>query len=338
MTWHILLAVLAVSTLLGAPTEAPAPRLQVTMEQDAGEAMSGAPLQATFAMQNVGTAPLEITRVTPECRCMVSRYDSRLAPGARGAISVTLTTAGRHGMVEKHLTVESNDPTQPVITLILKVVLHQAVEILPAEHVRVPMRPGEAAEQELILRSYEKTPLQVTRVDCSSPTTEARVLPRDQIERRMPEAPSAFQIVRLSFPAGATKAAFDQTVTIETNSVARPSITVRLEGRPLKAFAVSPKQLDFGSVAGQGGEPMTRAIDVIRQWGPFKVLGVGTPDPRLQVRVEPDASGGLFHVVVVYGGGWKPGKVEGVITIRTDDPQRPELRVPYTAEVRAASG
>jgi hypothetical protein len=36
---------------------------------------------------------------------------------------------------------------------------------------------------------------------------------------------------------------------------------------------------------------------------------------------------------VIYQGGWKPGIVDGKLTIRTDDPQRPLLRIPYTAEV-----
>jgi hypothetical protein len=338
MPYHWLLIALLAAGPPGARAKAPVPRLQATMELDAGEAMSGSPLHVSFPIRNVGTAPLEIARITPECRCMVSRYERRLAPGARGAIRVTFDTSGRGGRVEKHLTVETNDPAQPVITLTLKAVLRQMVEVSPSERIRVPVRPGEAAEQELVLRSYDKTPLQITRVVCSSPTTQARLLPREEVERRMPEDTSAFQIVQITFPASSTRKAFQETVTIDTSSVARPRITVRLDGKLLKAFAVRPKALEFGPVSSKSGTPVTRGFDLLRQWGAFKVLGADVPDPRLQVRVEPDPSDALFHVVVVYDGGWKPGKVEGVITIRTDEPHRPQIRVPYTAWVRAGSG
>jgi hypothetical protein len=40
------------------------------------------------------------------------------------------------------------------------------------------------------------------------------------------------------------------------------------------------------------------------------------------------------RVVVVYDGGWKPGKVAGAITIRTDDPWQPAIRVPYKNQRR----
>ncbi len=43
----------------------------------------------------------------------------RLAPGTVGHVKATVDTANRHGRLEKHVTVYSNDRTNPVLTLSL---------------------------------------------------------------------------------------------------------------------------------------------------------------------------------------------------------------------------
>jgi hypothetical protein len=348
MIQNVLLFALAASRLAGAPAAPlparsaaaapPGPRLQMEKRvQDAGMLAPGPQLRFVFPIENTGTAPLEITQVNPGCHCLSTEYDRRLAPGAHGSIRIIFDSGGRRGTIEKHISVETNDPESARVMLTVKAVLHDPVEVTQGEDVTVPLSPGTSAEQELMLRSYENKPLQVTRVVCSSPTTAARMLDRDQILQRVPGSPDRFQIVQLSFPASAADKAFDETVTIYTNSAGRPRITVRLYGVPRSAVTASPPRLYFGPVASTGGGPIMRVISLFRRRGGFKVLSVDAPDAHLRVTVTPDPSGTLSDVVVVYGGGWKPGIVEGTITIHTDDPQRPTILVPYTADVSATT-
>lgn len=343
MLQNMLLFALVASRLAGAPAGPPersaaaapsGPRLEVEkLLVDMGQVTPGPQIRFVFPIRNAGTAPLEIVRVNPGCHCLSAEFDRRLAPGARGAIRVVFDTGGRRGAIEKHVTVESNDPAATRVVLTLKAALHEAVEVTPGEDVTLPLNPGESAQQEVILRSFETKTLQVTKVVCSSPGTEAHVLNREQIMQRVPGDPARFQIVQLSFPS--SEKAFDETVTIHTNSPARPRITVRLYGVPRTAVTASPPRLYFGSVASTGGEPAMRVVSLFRRQGGFKVVGVDAPDSHVRVTVNPDASGTLCDVVVTYRGGWKPGTVEGTITIHTDDPQRPTVLVPYTADVSA---
>jgi hypothetical protein len=336
------------SRLAGVPAGAPpersaaaapsGPRLQVEkLVQDAGMVAPGPQLRFVFPMRNTGTTPLEITRVNPGCHCLSAEYDRHLAPGARGTICIVFDTAGRRGIIEKHITVESTDPDTPRLGLTVKAVLHEVVEVTPGEDVTLPLDSGASAEQELILRSYEKKPLEVTRVVCSSPTTEARMLDRDQIALRVPGDATKYQIVQLTFPASVAEKAFDETVTIHTNSPGRPKVTVHLYGVPRSAVTASPPHLYFGAVATTGGEPTMRVISLFRRHGGFKVVGVDAPDAHLRVIINPDPSGTLCDVVVTYSSGWTPGTVEGTITIHTDDPQRPTIVVPYTADVSSTA-
>lgn len=320
--------------LVAAEARAAEPRIEAPRRvADLGAREPGPKLSIDFPIRNAGKGTLEITRVLPSCGCMVARYDRRLASGARGAVRVLFDTAGRHGAVRVNVAVESNDPETPRLLLTVQAVLRRAVEVSPGEDVLVPIDAGTPAEQELILRSYEKGPFRVTGVRCSLPGVTTRLLSRSEVAQRIAENPAACQIIHLTIPAGASEKAFDATVTIQTNSPRRPRLTVRLTGVPGAAVSVSPPHLYFGAVNPRQAKPVTRAISLFQPRGGVRVTGVESSDPRLRLRVEPDPSGVLCDVVVEYGGGWPLGLTRGTITIRTDDPRRPRIRVPFTAEV-----
>jgi Protein of unknown function (DUF1573) len=307
--------------------------------------VAGPSIRLSFAIKNVGTAPLQITRVRPGCACLAAEYDRQLAPGASGTIAVLFNTAGSHGSVEKHITVETNDPQSERLLLTAKAVLQQAVEVAPSEEIVLPSPPGpdKPVEQELFVRSYETGPLQITGVACSSPTTRATVIPHERIGRRIAWPADAYQVVRLTFPPSTTGKAIDETVTIDTNSPVRPHISVHLRSLPPSAVAASPQRLYFGRVGRTVDQPLKQVIvlskrsDSPDQKARFQVLGVDAPEP-LTARVEPDPSGNLCEVIVEYRGGWKAGMIAGFIRIYTDDPQRLEIQVPYVAMVGESGG
>jgi hypothetical protein len=300
---------------------------------DLGVREPGPTLAIAFPIRNAGSAPLEITRVVPSCGCMVARYDRRLMPGAKGAVRILFDSAGRHGPVRKNIAVESSDPRNPRIVLTVQVTLRRAVEVSPGETITLPMNEGAPTQGEILLRSHEKAPLSITRVSCSLPGAQTRLLSAAEVAQRVADEPAACRVVQLTIPAEASRAAFEATVTIETSSPRRPRIPVQVTGVPRAAVSVNPPHLYFGNVARTSGEPVMRIITLFRPRGGVRVTGVEATDPHLTLRVEPDPSGALCDVLAVYEGGWPLGLKRGTITIRTDDPQRPQVRVPYSAEV-----
>lgn len=310
------------------------PRIEATKRViDLGVREPGPRVAIEFPLRNVGKAPLEITRAVPACGCMVARFDRRLLPGAKGAVRVLFDTEGRHGEIKKNIAVESTDPKTPRLVLTVRVLLRRAVEVSPGETIVLPTSEGRPTESQITLRSHEKSLLQIKRVTCSLPGVTTRVLTSAEVAERVAEGPGACQMIDLQFPETASVAAFDATVTIETNSLKRPRIAVQVTGVPRAAVSVQPPHLYFGNVARGKGEPVLRVITLFRPRGGVRVTGVEATDPNLSLKVEADPSGALCDVLAVYAGGWPLGLKRGTITIRTDDPKRPVVRVPYSAEV-----
>ncbi len=97
------------------------PRIEVEQERfDAGTVKAGTPISHVFKIRNAGDEPLLIDRVQPSGGCTAAVISSdHLEPGIEGQIKATVDTAGRAGRLEKFITVYTNDPVRPEVTLML---------------------------------------------------------------------------------------------------------------------------------------------------------------------------------------------------------------------------
>jgi hypothetical protein len=76
-------------------------------------------LKAQFPFSNQGKMNLIIDSVTPSCGCTVAEFDRVTQPGAKGVINLDLDTSGISGTFRKTAVVNTNDPTNPFVTLIM---------------------------------------------------------------------------------------------------------------------------------------------------------------------------------------------------------------------------
>ncbi|MBY0451153.1 MAG: DUF1573 domain-containing protein [Cyanobacteria bacterium] len=72
-------------------------------------------------LYNLGGHPLIIKEVSASCGCTVAKPDKTyIEPGDLARLSITLDTSIKLGHVEKTVTIVSNDPVRPVVTVQLK--------------------------------------------------------------------------------------------------------------------------------------------------------------------------------------------------------------------------
>ena len=75
-----------------------------------------------FRFKNAGTTAVKIRDVRSSCDCTTAELGKRdYAPGEEGTIRAIFTIGDRMGLQEKGVTVITDDPTNPMINLTLKV-------------------------------------------------------------------------------------------------------------------------------------------------------------------------------------------------------------------------
>ena len=100
----------------------PQPRLIIDSPTlDMGEVKPGSLVSSKFTFTNQGDAPLQILEVRPGCSCATAEFDSVVAPGQAGQITIPLNIypewAGQQ--FRKAAWVITNDPLTPQLRLIM---------------------------------------------------------------------------------------------------------------------------------------------------------------------------------------------------------------------------
>ena len=92
------------------------------LNYDFGAVKQGENLEHVFKFTNSGKGTLVINSVQPSCGCtgVVMDEKKEFAEGETGEIKITFSTQGRQGVNTKTVSVNTNDPEYPVITLTFK--------------------------------------------------------------------------------------------------------------------------------------------------------------------------------------------------------------------------
>ena len=75
----------------------------------------------TFTFVNVGTEPLKILSAVGSCGCTVPKYSrEEIAPGAKGEVQVRFNSAGKMGMQNKTVTLNTNAVDRKPVVLTIR--------------------------------------------------------------------------------------------------------------------------------------------------------------------------------------------------------------------------
>jgi hypothetical protein len=87
---------------------------------DFGSVVSGKVVDYTFKFKNNGKEALVIKDVKTSCGCTAALVSSkRLLPGQEGTLHVELDTQNREGKMSRNISIESNDPEEPIKVILI---------------------------------------------------------------------------------------------------------------------------------------------------------------------------------------------------------------------------
>jgi len=122
-------------------------------------------------------------------------------------------------------------------------------------------------------------------------------------------------------------------VRVRTNDPAAPEIQLALDGRVVKPLEVEPRDRIYFFKGGSEGGNQRR---MLVRYGdrPVAVTGISCDSPRFRPSFKPLAPGERYELTVVLDPATPAGKHEATVTVTTDSPELPELRIPVRALIR----
>ncbi len=257
-------------------TPEPAPRLVCDApEHNFGEVDERAVIRHTFVLRNAGTARLEIKHVKPACGCTVAKLSSdTLDPGQTATLKSKLTLAGRRGVQQKSIRIESNDPVNPNVTLYLKGTVFREVDLDPPFIHFGDVLPDKAKCQEIKLVARDAT-VAITGASCESPKVNVEMLrDTDGVCRRL----------AVSTVPPVEPGVLSVGVTVQTNHRDMPEVHLRVSGTTLGEVTLIPKYL----VLRKATQAAIRRVIYLRAGtaSEYRVLQVQTPFPKDKVVVR----------------------------------------------------
>lgn len=305
-------------------------------EFDFGEKRNDEKVEHEFIVKNAGDGLLLIDKVKTTCGCTVAQPEKKeLQPGESTKIKATLTLANRQGPQTKNITVESNDPENPVLTLTLKGVATAPIIIEPRT-VNLGYSILEDLVEEKIVEVKTNLPdltFNITGVDMSN-------LPQFTAEVETVEAGKHYKIKIKQTDKVESGTTLSKSFTIQTDatlpgkdandpSVATlRNIPVTVYGRFLGEIDVSPEVISI-RVNNEDPEAKTQQylrIKEGREKG-IKIIEVVPPTPDIHVELTERAPGD--YLLLVKNIPMNNSLKDKEIVVKTTSVTKPEIKIPF---------
>jgi hypothetical protein len=292
---------------------------------DFGEVLSGAVVEHDFVVDNQGSAPMLIEKVSMTTPLLVTQMPHQVAPGAEGRIHFKLDTLSLEGKFEGTILVSLNDPVLPQARLAFSGRITPVIELSPRPAFFVTGQRGQGNRAGLEIVNHESEPLTIEKIEHPAGrfTTQLETLKRGQ----------CYRLTLALKPDGPGGKASD-TILIKTSSKRMPVLEVGANTYLYERVHTFPDVVDFGTWhVGDSGH--AGVILMIHQEGgtDFKVQ-LSTDVPGLSLKSERGPQGDRYQAEVSLSLERIPvGSMKGSIFIDTNDAQFPRVIVPVSGQI-----
>jgi len=326
------------------PAEAKSPRLTIVEPvKDYGTIPKGEKLDWSFLVKNTGDSDLQIIAAKPGCGCTVADFDKVIKPGETGKVTAHVDTTAFAGPIAKTVTLETNDPNTPTSTLTIHAVVKPYVEAYPAGFVRFNMLQGDAEAQSVTLYSEEDEPFQVTKVDVRADYIKAvpeKITNPAELAPGVGRPGQAQYKINITVGGPDTKiGALSDKIHVYTNSKHQPDYLISVTGVVRPTYRVEPLMVNFGEVA-PSDTAASRSVVVhsndMKSPDRFLVSKAESSVAGITTEVKPGSVKGEYEVMLQVAKNAKPGEVDGLVKIYTNDKVNPIVTVPVKGTIKAA--
>jgi hypothetical protein len=284
----------------------------------------------SFTFRNAGDGVLKLEKPTTSCGCTVAdvKPDS-LQPGEKGELTFTLDMPSVRSLLEKTITVNSNDPQNPKLDLKIKTDYVPLFEFNP-RLVRFDIRAGSETNAMLVVKRTDGKKLNVTKIEVSKPwiiaALDTSVKSDDQTAR-----------VSIRAKPDGSPRQISEYLRVFVDNSENPAVTFFVNGRVLGDIAVTPEVL-FWNITDREAlkKPEADALRSRRLVATSTILGqsfeLSNPSssiPELSLKLIPQKKDKTYEIVATLTN-VPTETVRGMISLDSNLPSQPRIWLPVT--------
>lgn len=322
-----------VSVLIANPTSvafaqpdqpaAPAPNLRIdSVSANVGERWVDQPIQHVFKISNLGDADLQFSRIdTPNGVTAKIMPPGRLAPKSEATIHVTVDAASlQSGNFEKRLTILTNDPQHPHLTLSIAGSLRQYLEMVP-QAIGFGKLDGDAnRERRITIRNRAGKPVRIT-LDESSLDKKFHY---DLIETSPGLEYELYVDTKPPYEAGTYRG----EIRLVTDLPTQPELRLGVFAIVPERIEVMPRVIALPPTSAGATAPSVHVLRVENHGSkPVRVINASCNDPKVEVVLGEVIANRKYRIQVRLPASYVVPATGASVLIKTNDDEIPVLNV-----------
>ncbi|MHC1767766.1 MAG: DUF1573 domain-containing protein [Verrucomicrobiia bacterium] len=319
----VLLGLAGVWVLAAAPASnnPSGPRIKVDKSvYDFGKVSDVDRVNGTFVIENTGDGVLKIGRPTTTCGCTVAGVKpDTLKPGEKAELAFTLALGRSRAIFQKHIVVDSNDPTNPRVTLTVKADYTPLYDTKPLSYY-LNLRKGQETNLVTRVTRTDGKVLNVTKVE---PTREWIQAKAD----REPNATENTARILLSLKPDGSPGYFTEYLRVFVDDGKEPAFNLTMTGRILGDLNWTPENLYWPISDANKAVTSRRVVMRTMLENALEVKNVTSSLENLKVEVVKKPDGKSLELVATLTS-IPATSVNGMIRLETNVPSQPTVEVP----------
>ena len=282
----------------------------------------------SFKCRNVGSADLVISKVDTSCSdCVIpTDWTRTISPGGEGEIKVLVMTPNQQRGIAKQLYVTSNDPISPMIQLEVTGYIRPAQLLFSPRTVNFGTpRRTESISREVFIPSAPEDSVEVTSVTSDSQYVTAAVA--SSVDKNRPG-----HLITASLEPGAPIGEFKAKITILSDHPKQPKAELPISAT-IRGSIDLDRDMFFLGLVKKGKTSVSNVTISTVGKDPFAIGKIDNPLDCVTVEVKPKTEGKEYVLTATLKPDAPLGNIKGDITIHTNDPDQPEIKIPVYAYV-----
>jgi len=284
---------------------------------------------------NEGAAELQILDVKADCGCTVPTLaKENLAPGESTQIEIQFNSKKFHGPVIKAVNITSNDPINGTVDVVIKADVHTPLVISP-----VNQRVGfsRSLQGETFTKEVTFTAMDIDQLEIGTDKTRQDLFEVKAVNNFEGDPKKA--VLEITVPADMEPGRHRDHVRVTTNIEEMPTVDIEMQAWVTQSLTASPEEISFRY---KKQFMQTVRVAPFEQGMEFKVTGAEIDLPEISLEVLETIPNAETKVILT--GEPIPstdpraqenkGQIKGTLTIFTDRPETPVIKVPVTYMVR----